>query len=41
MSNNTDNQDNNQPMSYPEIENFEDLQISSQIIKGIFILTAI
>jgi translation initiation factor 4A len=35
MSNNTDNQ-NNLPDSYPEVESFEDLEISQQILKGIF-----
>ena len=35
MSNNTDNQ-NNLPDSYPEVESFEELDISQQILKGIF-----
>ena len=35
MSNNTDNQENNNDF-YQEIESFEELEISPNIIKGIF-----
>jgi translation initiation factor 4A len=36
MSNNTDNTENELPSSYPEIESFEDLSISKDILRGIF-----
>ena len=36
MSNNTDNTENELPSSYPEIESFEDLNISQDILRGIF-----
>ena len=35
MSNNTDNTENELPSSYPEIESFEDLNISQDILRGI------
>ena len=36
MSNNTDNTENELPSTYPEIESFEDLTISQDILRGIF-----
>ena len=36
MSNNTDNTENELPSSYPEIDSFEDLSISQDILRGIF-----
>ena len=36
MSNNNENIENELPSSYPEIESFEDLSISQDILRGIF-----